>query len=100
MEIENYDQAELLPVYFQEGDNVSVLIYPFDGEQYGEPKSDSVRITSFGFSVDIIPEEQAIRTDSKTEYGIIVSTEVSQPVSVGLSLISPAIGGTGFYIPS
>ena len=81
----------LEPIFFTIDDVVTVLVYPYDGELFGEPRSASVRITRSEFKLNIIPEELVVQAGLSGEFAVTIIPEDIRSSSVELSITSAPI---------
>lgn len=93
VEVEGITENTLPPIFFQINDVVSVLVYPFDGQNTGQPRSDSVRITRGGFTLSAMPQEQAVVAGYRCEYVLSVVPDLPQEMSVTMSLFAGDTSG-------
>jgi len=93
VEVEGIAENALPPIFFQLDDVVSVLVHPFDGQKTGQPRTDSVRVTRGGFTLNAMSQEQAVVAGHRCEYVISVVPDLPQETSVSLSLLAGDTAG-------
>lgn len=88
IELMGLQQDRLTPDLFRFGEFVSVVVYPFDGQVLGEPRSDSVRVTDTSFDLTVVPGSLAVLAGSRCQALVNISPKLPQNMAVALSIIA------------
>jgi len=88
IELIGLQQDRLTPDLFRFGEFVSVVVYPFDGQVLGEPRSDSVRVTDTSFDLTVVPGSLAVLAGGRCQALVNITPRLPQNMAVALSIIA------------